>query len=331
MVRTTVAFVVFACLVARGDAQERQTTELRIVVEPEGVELWQGSLQLGVVGNAPMKLAVEPGRVAYRFVKEGYATEERSIEIGSEPTTLVVRLKPVAAPNPHAPAVQPVEGAKANAATTAKHSHKGLALGIAGGAVAVGVGTALALKKPDPLTVDDDHDGYTEQQGDCNDADPQVKPNGPFSINVTPSVVGSVNCNATYNTIVFRVTNLGCETVTVNSVTWASAHTSGSTCFGGNFTETIPLSVSSVTPGSRDLVIATRFISGTVGCCGSSGFCGNSDVLCGWQETYTVNTSRGLFPQGSSYTITFPRGNSCSVCPSATSEIQARSCKPEPF
>src|SRR5258706_12898857 len=108
MRRMTAAFLVLACLPAQAGAQERQTTELRIVAEPEGVELWQGSLQLGVVGKAPMKLAVEPGRVAYRFVKEGYATEERSIEIGPDPTTLVVKLKPVAAPNPPAPTVQSV-------------------------------------------------------------------------------------------------------------------------------------------------------------------------------------------------------------------------------
>jgi hypothetical protein len=330
MVRTTVAFVVFACLVARGDAQERQTTELRIVVEPEGVELWQGSLQLGVVGKAPMKLAVEPGRVAYRFVKEGYATEERSIEIGSEPTTLVVRLKPVAAPNPPAPAAQSVEGAKASAAPAAKHSHKGLALGIAGGAVAVGVGTALALKKPDPLTVDDDHDGVSEQQGDCNDADAQVNPNGAFSINVTPRTSGAVNCNTPRNTVVLRATNLSCATVTLNSFQWVGAHTSG-VCTGGNFTEMIPLSTTTVASGARDVVVATRFSSGSSGCCGTNGFCGNSDAICGWQDTFTADTSRGTLTQTFPYTITFPQGFSCSVCPSATSEIETQSCKPESF
>ncbi|HBD05302.1 TPA: hypothetical protein DCZ32_02480, partial [Candidatus Uhrbacteria bacterium] len=29
---------------------------------------------------------------------------------------------------------------------------------------------------PDPLDVDDDSDGYTENQGDCNDADTLVHP-----------------------------------------------------------------------------------------------------------------------------------------------------------
>ena len=30
----------------------------------------------------------------------------------------------------------------------------------------------------DPLTVDDDGDGFTENDGDCNDADPNIKPFG---------------------------------------------------------------------------------------------------------------------------------------------------------
>ncbi|MFZ4698474.1 MAG: Ig-like domain-containing protein [Candidatus Methylumidiphilus sp.] len=37
-------------------------------------------------------------------------------------------------------------------------------------------GSALVAVQPDPLNVDDDHDGYTENQGDCNDANPAIHP-----------------------------------------------------------------------------------------------------------------------------------------------------------
>jgi hypothetical protein len=62
-----------------------------------------------------------------------------------------------------------------------RHSHTGAILLGVGGAAAAGVAVVVLTKK-DPLAVDDDGDGFSEKQGDCNDADRDVHPGGEFQL-----------------------------------------------------------------------------------------------------------------------------------------------------
>lgn len=302
--------------------------DIRILTDPEGAEVWQGSVRLGTTGKEGLKLVgIEPGTVTYSIKMAGFQPVERTVSVESltEALTVLVRLRPVASPGASEPAPSPAAAPVKASGTSApdgnaeqakgggRGGHKGLLLGVAGGAVAVGVGVAALSGRTDPRDVDGDRDGFTSNQGDCNDSDSQVHPNGSFAISVTPDAAGAVNCNTPLTSISIRATNLDCSPVTVNSASWTSAHTSGATCFGGNFTVALTLTTTTVLGGSRDVVIASRGLGALAGCC-SNGYCGSFDALCGWTETYTVNTSRGQFSQPNNYTITFPRGYSCQAC-----------------
>lgn len=337
--------------------------DVRLITNPEGAEVWLGSILLGTTTKNGLLLAdVQPGPVTYSIRKNGYVDAERPVQIGSgsEPLVVVIVLTPLTGtdtkseqrppgpevtqppseprelppsqreqPAPQQPAKPPptkaVAAPQPSATPEKGHSHTGLILGIVGGAAAAGVGIAV-LHKTDPRDVDGDHDGVTPNQGDCNDSDPQVHPGGAFSIRVTPDASGAVNCNTPYSSITVFATNLDCSPVTVSSVTWTSAHTSGGTCFGGNFTTPIQVTTPTVAAGTRDGVIAARTVSGLVGCC-TGGNCGSFDQLCGWTETYSVVTNKGTFSQPSNYTITFPRGFSCQACTSSAS-LETRACVP---
>jgi hypothetical protein len=307
--------------------------DLRIVTDPDGAEVWQGVLLLGVTSKNGLKLTgLEPGPLALVIRKEGFAPVEKTVtvETGDETPTLVLKLsrspdaevKPSPAPEASPSPVPPTKGGR---------SHKGRWLGLGGAAVAGGAVAVLA-SKTDPLEVDDDHDGLSEKQGDCNDADPQINPSGAFSVAVTPDLTGAVNCNTPTATITVRATNLGCDAVTMNDIAWRSAHVTGD-CFGANFNVPITLTVTSVPSGSRDLIVATRFLGRTAGCCsGTGGYCGSRDDICGWQETYVVSTSKGQFTHNNSYTITFPAGFSCRECATTSGQAVDQSipgCRPE--
>jgi hypothetical protein len=308
------AIVVLCLAVGPASGQEKATTELRIIVEPEGVELWQGSLQLGVTGREPTKLAVDQGRVTYRFVKEGYVTEERSIEIGPEPTTLVVRLKQREAPTRTEPRKTPASSEAAS--TPQKPSHTGLVLGVVGGAVAVGAGLALALHKTDPRDLDADHDGFTPNEGDCNDTDGQVTPRGTVTFTLQTGTSGTVNCRQPAGTIEVHATNLGCSPVNISNVQYSRTSLAGR-CLTGTYSPTIPLLVRTLGPGARDQVIASRSASFEIGCC-VNGFCSITES-CTFGENLVVATDSGQTVLSNQYTIQFPQGSSCSACTNATS------------
>lgn len=333
-------------------------SDVRIITNPEGAEVWFGSVLLGTTTKNGLLLAdVPPGAATYSIRKTGYADAERTVQIGSELEPLVVVIvltavsdsaskseprptNPDAAqqppqlpeppPSPQEQQPQPatpkqIAVPQVSPAPQKDRSHTGpILLGVGGAAAAAAA--VILLTKKDPLEVDDDGDGVAEKQGDCNDSDRQILPGGAFSIKVTADLSGAVNCNTPYSNITVFATNLDCSPVTVSSVTWTSAHTSGSSCFGGNFTTSIQVTTSTVASGTRDGVIATRTVGGLAGCC-TRGNCGSFDTTCGWTETYSVVTNRGTFSQPNNYTITFPRGFSCQACTSSAS-LETRACVP---
>jgi hypothetical protein len=171
------------------------------------------------------------------------------------------------------------------------------------------------LTKKDPLEVDDDGDGFSEKQGDCNDVDRDVRPGGEFSVTVSPDLVGTINCNAGFMPIQVSATNLSCAAVTVNSVTLNVQPISGG-CFSNSPAINIPITSANVASGARQQTVATRQFSGTAGCC-PGGVC-NGRFICTFAEIYTVATSTGQRVSNSTFTIDFPNGRSCAACASST-------------
>jgi hypothetical protein len=65
---------------------------------------------------------------------------------------------------------------------------------------------------PSALGRDDDGDGLSEEGGDCNDADPAVRPGGGFDFTVSFPHTGSVSCRTTPAWVYpVRIANLGCN------------------------------------------------------------------------------------------------------------------------
>ena len=135
------------------------STDVRIITEPEGAEVFIGNVRLGVTPRHGLRLIADAaGTITCTIRKEGYVPVERTITIergAAGPVTVVVRLEPAgsepkpsdARPTPpKAPGAGPPtrpetpiprsEGAKGG-------SHTRLILGAVGGAAAVGVGVAV--------------------------------------------------------------------------------------------------------------------------------------------------------------------------------------------
>jgi hypothetical protein len=169
----------------------------------------------------------------------------------------------------------------------------------------------------DPLTIDNDGDGLSENAGDCNDGNPNVKPSGTVSFAVDFAFSGSVNCGARNSRAqTYRVTNNSCATVTATQLSVAARRVSGNCSYGAQTTQ-LPIQTSAIGSGAVT-TIRTGAAAGAAGlglCCfGESCQTGS----CVTEFDYTLNTSAGTFTAANSYTITFPNPNSCppgSQCP----------------
>lgn len=76
-------------------AQPTSHGELRIITDPEGVEVWLGAIRLGTTTKDGLRVVdIEPGTLSLTFRKEGYANVERTVRIegSGEPATLFVHL-----------------------------------------------------------------------------------------------------------------------------------------------------------------------------------------------------------------------------------------------
>ncbi len=221
---------------------------------------------------------------------------------------------PEPAPTP-APAATPAPPARPSpqpAATNggSRRSHKGLLLAGVGAAAAAGAVVALAGGKVDPLTTDDDHDGFSEKAGDCNDADPAVNPNGGIAFTVDFALAGAFNCsvpNARVQT--YTVRNNTCSLVTITSLTYA---TSGS----GNCTfdtqADLRLSATSVASGASVVIRQGQPAGQGFALCCASYPCRAGE--CTIRDTYTVNTSAGSRTATNSFSVTDLTGRDCRAC-----------------
>src|SRR5260221_7891650 len=148
--------------VALGASAAAVAGDVRILTDPEGAEVAQGSLQLGVTTKEGLRVVgVEPGTtIVFTITKAGFETVMRSVSVESaiEPVTILVRLQPT---TPGAPEAIPMIASqdasptssrvtpKTEAAPETASAPKGkggakTALVILGGAAVVGAGVAAA-------------------------------------------------------------------------------------------------------------------------------------------------------------------------------------------
>lgn len=187
---------------------------------------------------------------------------------------------------------------------------------IAGGVAAAGLGVAAAAgggggdgdSAPDPLTVDNDGDGASENAGDCNDANPNVRPGGTPTFSVQAAFTGNVLCNARATRAqTYTLTNNSCNTITVNRLTYTTRRITGN-CATDNAPRNLPLAATTVAPGATT-VVRTGLANGYPGLCCPNRNCNPGS--CNLEYNFALSTSAGNFTAGTPYTITFPRGNSC--------------------
>jgi hypothetical protein len=233
----------------------------------------------------------------------------------------------VAAVSPPAPAPpRPVAAAPAGTAPPAEADEEGgggfptrLALL---GVLAAGGGTAvyLATRPPDPETIDDDGDGFSEKQGDCNDRDQDIKPGGGFDFRIEfaygpNSIVACSARNAAQQN--YRVTNNGCDTLVVENLSFSQTVSAPCTGSGGT---TLALSATRVAPGET-VTVRQGAAPGTVApiCCPSYPC---SQAPCVFNIQYTINTSAGSQMLSNSYVVADGTGRDCPLCGSiGTDEV----------
>lgn len=223
-------------------------------------------------------------------------------------------LSPSAAKTTPEPQASPQPTAKGGADSSATAPKKGgskLPLVLVGVA-AVGGGVALAAsKKTDPRDADADKDGFSINQGDCNDSDPQIKPNAGFSFTVDLVFTGTISC-AQRNTRpqTYRIQNNSCAALTVQSLR-AAAGGVGSCTFPQE-TRDLTLSATTVGAGSSATVRTAAGANTAAALCCSSPPCtiGNCTI----SEQYTATTSAGAQTVTNSFVVTDPTGRTCSAC-----------------
>jgi hypothetical protein len=120
-----------------------------------------------------------------------------------------------------------VISATAAAATAATAAAAGVAAGAGGGlsttalvvgGVVIAGGAAAAVtagaREPDAATLDNDGDGYTPEQGDCNDRSAAVRPGGGIEYQESGFPLGLVSCGPTDIPVRRVLMNNSCETLT---------------------------------------------------------------------------------------------------------------------
>jgi len=167
------------------------------------------------------------------------------------------------------------------------------AVAVAGFALAASTGDETS--PVDPETLDDDGDGFTEQQGDCNDEDPGVYPGG--DVTATPMRVSIADETVLCQTVAHHdgvvVSNRSCNDLSVGPVhvTKRLVWERGGSC-GPEVVFHLPTNISIVPAGaSASIIDHDRSLHG---CCHRD--CGKR---CHFEETYMLETSQGGIELGS--------------------------------
>ncbi len=294
------------------DADTAGSASLSIVSVPPGALVLVDGVHRGVT---PVTVDMAVGIHRIQVVKEGYVEDNRTVSVSSGRNSVSVRLSPAPGARKKVIRRQRVEP---QAAEIGEKKHGGgvsTLLLVGGATVAAGLVAAVALAsgEPDPLTVDNDGDGFSENQGDCDDANPNARPNGPVTANYTSSTANQrVPCYAV-SSVTATVTNRSCANVTVQSIRVNSGYVSGfGNCQTGSAVDSVtPNAATNVPPGSTDMVVHQR--SSNVACCtGSCVF--PAGTFCTFQYSYTVVTSAGELPAGSFQRTIDYIGNQCPRC-----------------
>lgn len=140
-----------------------------------------------------------------------------------------------------APTAGPSTASGATGTAPARAAGGGIGrLGLVAGGIAVAGGVAALALKKDPLEVDDDKDGFSEKQGDCDDRNAAISPNGRLEFSNARFESTLFNCprasnNADVKAILFDATNNSCTTSSVSSVsaTITIVTAAGTTNFSG--------------------------------------------------------------------------------------------------
>ena len=287
---------------------------VRIVTEPPGAEVWMGMVQLGTTGEQGLDIASLPGPVVLSIRKEGFQTAERTVTPDpSAPLSVYVRMRPGPAAAPASvPSARrsPAQPPAAPPAAAARRRGKALPLVLGGLGAAAATTAVIVATREDPLEVDDDGDGFSEKQGDCNDLDRDLKPNGGFEFTVDFAFTGTTSC-AVRNPRqqVYRVKNNSCTTLTLSSLV-GSTNVTGN-CTGGA-TFNLSLSRSSVAPGASEVVRLGAPANGGISFCCSRYPC--TAGSCGTAEQYTLTTTAGTRSVTNSFLTVDPTGFTCLPC-----------------
>ncbi len=295
-------------------------SDIQIVTDPEGAEVSQGAMHLGVTTKEGLRIVgVEPGMVTFTISKPGFETVTRvlSVESGTEPITVVVRLQPAtpgppeATPTTPSPDASPVpgQGTPKTAATpepSAEPKQKGssnTALIILGGAALVGGGVAALTAGHGASTAATTTTTTTTVPPTANLAN--------LSATLTSPQQGAIlNCNQeAFFTV--SLTNTAHALVYVTGVRLHQTYVDAACGAVPDFTYQV--TNSQVGTGTADVLNGQLLSRGGVGCCVARPGCGGS---CHVQFSFTVLTSVGEVTAGLlDFSIVF---NGCSVCLSAT-------------
>ena len=296
---------------------------VRIVSDPPGAEVWMGAALLGTTDEDGLDIASLAEPVVLSIRKPGFHSVERDVRPDAAgPVTVFVRLmaaepvEPAVSGTPttrSAPAPPPATGqSPAALAPVAKKGGAGKALPLilgGVGATAVVAGVVVATRK-DPLEVDDDGDGFSEKQGDCNDLYRDLKPNGGFEFTIDFAFIGSVSCalrNPRQQT--YRVKNNSCSSLNITSLVVSTNITGACT---GTSTSNLGLSRTSVQPGATEVIRLGASVNAGVSFCCSRYPCISGS--CGTNEQYTLATNAGTQTITNSFITVDPSGFMCPPC-----------------
>ncbi len=298
-------------------------SDIQIVTDPEGAEVTQGSMRLGVTTKEGLRVVgVEPGIVTFTISKPGFETVTKvvSVESATEPITVLVRLRPAATAgtteNPPTPPTPPASTATPKTAAvppeTAPAKQKGgsnTALIILGSAAAVGGGVALAA-------------GHGSSPPTTTTTLPRAATLSDLSAKVTSPQQGAIlNCNElAYFTV--SLTNSAPALVYITGVRLHITPVAGNCFVGPDYT--YPVTNAQVGTGTANVLTNQLLFTGGVGCCRSATGCSGS---CNFEYSFTVLTSVGEVSAGNiDFGVVF---NRCPVC-TFLAGFSAASCPAKP-